>query len=101
MQGSQAEKCMEECPLSTGVYAWIHELRNRCKFPVPDSPPVQLQQDSKGCAVLCGLGSGGPLEENLDDLGEEPQPGTLEMCASGIAVLAEGARVRASQTTAL
>ena len=47
---------------------------------------------------MCGLGSGGPLQrgqKNLDDLGEEPQHGTLEMCAPGTALLAEGTHFRA------
>lgn len=34
-----------------------------------------------------------PQQENPDDLG--PQPDTLKMCAPGIALLAEGAHVRA------
>lgn len=105
MQGSQAEKCMEECPLVKGVYAWIHELRNRCKFPVPDFQPSSSSRTARGvlwCVVLVQedhwkerRSEPGLQQENLDGLGEGPQPGTLEMCASGIDLLAEGAPVRA------
>lgn len=37
----------------------------------------------------------GPQQEDLDDLGEGPKPGTPEMCAPGVALLTEGAHVRA------
>lgn len=84
---------MEECPLIKGVYAWIHELRNRCKFPAPDFPlsiSSRTARDALCCVVLVQedhckeeRSEPGLQQENLNDLGEGPQPGTLEMRASG------------------
>lgn len=95
-----------ECPPMQGsVLGSISEGTDANHLSLISPPPAPAGQQGLCCDVWSWFRRAiikreevkpGPQQKNLDDLGEGPQPGTLEMCAPGIALLAEGAHVRAS-----
>ena len=92
-----------ECPLMQGpmLGSTSEGIDANPQSPISPSPAPAGQQgvccDVLSCfrrAITKREVKPGPQQDNLDDLGEGPQPGTLEMCTPGIALLAEGAHVR-------